>query len=199
MGIGFALLFWLAAASFAAAVLSSVALLVSSRQPAAVRNRRVMFAACPFGMLAWGLPAGLLWVGWGALTGLHTQFGLGDSWEVPLPRDYSLGFIDVNDRASIDSPRSQAPVVSGVTRIAVVGDRAFGIAGNSAFVLDMTSGQLQRGAFPALFVASGLDASALVPVNQYPGRALTAVDVVVALGLLFVPPLLVGRLVWSKI
>lgn len=195
MAIGLVAVFWLVAATFAGAVLSAVA--AASTHSSDLRKRRMAFAfVLPFALVGWVCPAGLLWVGWGAVTGFNSPFGIGDMWAERLPNGYSLVFVDSDTSASLHGPAGQSALVANVDQIAAAADTIYGTSGSEAFVLYTASGAVEFGPAP-VFQRRWLDAGKLVPVAQYPGRARTALDDLVLWALLLGPPLFVGRYVWK--
>jgi hypothetical protein len=199
VGIGLVAVFWVLAGVVGGGLLSGTVWVLSLRTPAELRKRRATFAfLLPFGCLAWACPAGLLWIGWGALTGFNAQFGIGDSWEVALPNGYRLLFIDVDDRASIHGPAADIAVVGGVTSVAAKGSFVYGQARRAGFVLDTTSGRLEVGEDSSFLQSRNLDAAVLVPVGQYPGRPRTSLDNIVLVGLLLIPPTVMAAWVWQR-
>lgn len=187
-------MFWLVAATLVGAVLSAVAALTTRSSD--LRKRRMAFAfALPFGLAAWACPAGLLAVGWGALTGLNVQFGSEDTWQQELPNGYSLVLEDGETGASVHSP-AQTRLVANVDRVAVAANKIYGTDGYEGFVLDSESGDVESGPVPRIFERRSLDPAKLVPAAQYPGRARTRLDDLVFWAILLGPPLFVGRYAW---
>jgi hypothetical protein len=140
----------------------------------------------------------MLWVGWGALTGFHAPFVIGDFWSVGLPNGYELAFIDIDTEAYIYRSQDSSALVSHVTELARAGNRVYGIAGGETFVLDTASNRIERDVNSALFASHRLDANALVPVAQYPGRPRNTLDNIVLLALLTVPPVPIAAHIWKR-
>ncbi len=200
MGLPFVLIFWGVIAGVAAVVVGSVVWLASSQVSTRQRALRVAFAAfLPFGMLAWSVPAVILFAVWSHLTGLDYHPVFGDAWSVSLPNEYTLEFIDVDTTAGVHEPGSPAPVVHRASTIASRGDVVYGLAGHEGFVLDTASRRLTTGEPGPLFSRLGLDASKLTPVAHYPpSRGWNLFDFAVLALLLLGVPSSAAILVWTR-
>jgi hypothetical protein len=71
--------------------------------------------------------------------------GIGDSWRVPIGNDWYFCMIDVPDNGYLlKGGCSGAPIVDGITELALVGDLVVGKGDASRpFVLDTRTGVLQ--------------------------------------------------------
>jgi len=175
--------------------------------------------------LAWIPVSGLLWVGWGKLTGLNAHFGVGDSTSTSLRDGYSLIITAEVDGLLCGGPESEQ-LVSGIDTIAETSThyyglttgralalrREFGSARSASDVLAPGDASLETGAFavrketgsvryaanlPALGDES-LDPGELVPVEQFPGRPGTVLDDVVFVLLFLGPFVLAWRWLRSR-
>jgi hypothetical protein len=110
MGLGFVLVFWAVVGCMLAAGAGAVLAGISSRftRGVATGRRRLLVTAAllPFACLLW---AGIVFAFEAVVNEhvLHRDVGLGDSWHVPLPNGYQIGFIDVTDQGFVYNPKTQ--------------------------------------------------------------------------------------------
>lgn len=164
---------------------------MSNSAAPALRSRNAGIAfLLPLGLIAWaGCPGTLLMAAWARGTGLKPPtLAFGDARESELGDGFALEFVD--DRAALT--HDHVYVVSDVTRLAVTEREYYGLYRERdtvrGFAVDRATRKVEtHPAAASLFERHGVDATALVAVEQFPGRTWRWFDYAVWVALLLIP------------
>ena len=147
--------------------------------------------------------SGLAWVGWGKLTGLTTQFGVGDSSSTALGGGYTLISADGAFGVLVGGPANETMVI-GIESIGETTTTYYGLMearrgeARRAFAVHKDDGSVRFAKSLEALGAETIDQPNLAPYHQFPGRAPTVYDGLIFAVLLLAPFAVLWRWLRSR-